>query len=181
MACADLDHLEILPSGNTALTRRASKYSPIRAVIVEWSRARKRYERQGIIVTPEAIRRAEEECLADAELRGRRRVLAVLQRAETDTAYVDEVTAALRAHFPGCPANEAKRIAEWTCQRSSGRVGRSAAAKELDPQALRLAVIAHIRHEHTQYDELLMRHGDRQLAREQVAGDIDEVLSRWGV
>src|SRR5262252_7224040 len=46
--CADLGHLEFLPRGNTALTRRATKHSPLRAVVVEWSRARKRYERQGI-------------------------------------------------------------------------------------------------------------------------------------
>ena len=46
MACADLAHLEYLPSGNTALTRRATKHSPLRAVVVQWARARKRYERQ---------------------------------------------------------------------------------------------------------------------------------------
>jgi hypothetical protein len=45
--------------------------------------------------------------------------------------------------------------------------------------ALRLAVIAHIRHEHTGYDELLMRFGDRSLAREQVRGKIDRTLALW--
>jgi hypothetical protein len=58
-------------------------------------------------------------------------------------------------------------------------VGRSAAAKEFDPPALKLAVIAHIRHEHTRYDELLMPHGDRQLARAKVRQHIEVVLSRW--
>ena len=61
----------------------------------------------------------------------------------------------------------------------SGRVGRSAAAKDLDPQAIRLAVIAHIRHSHTNYDELLMETGHRQFARDQVRAQIDEVLARW--
>jgi hypothetical protein len=42
-----------------------------------------------------------------------------------------------------------------------------------------LAVIAHIRHEHTRYDELLMRHGDQQLARAAVKEEIERVLSRW--
>jgi formylmethanofuran dehydrogenase subunit E len=32
--CADLGHLEFLTSGNTALTRRATKHSPLRAVVV---------------------------------------------------------------------------------------------------------------------------------------------------
>jgi len=67
--CADLAHLEYLPSGNTALTRRATKHSPLRAVVVQWARARKRYERQGILVTVEALCRAEEECLADEDRR----------------------------------------------------------------------------------------------------------------
>jgi hypothetical protein len=56
MRCAALDHLEHLPPGNATLTRRAGKYSPIRAVLVQWSRARKRYERQGILVTVAANR-----------------------------------------------------------------------------------------------------------------------------
>lgn len=40
--CADLDHLIYLPRGNTALTRRARKESTLSAIVVEWSRQRKR-------------------------------------------------------------------------------------------------------------------------------------------
>src|SRR5207253_903871 len=69
LECADLGHLEFLPRGDTAVTRRATKYSKLRAVVVQWSRTRKRYERQGILAEAEAIRRAEEESLADADLR----------------------------------------------------------------------------------------------------------------
>jgi hypothetical protein len=42
-----------------------------------------------------------------------------------------------------------------------------------------LAVIAHIRHEHTRYDELLMKSGNRQLARAEVRPKIEETLGRW--
>lgn len=84
----------------------------------------------------------------------------------------------MRELFPGCPADESERIAAWPCRKQTGRVGRSAAAKEFDPQALRLAVIAHIRHEHTGYDELLMRFGDRTQAREMVWGEIEKWLAR---
>ena len=73
MACAGMGDLEFLPRGDTALTRRATKYSPTHAVVVEWSRTRKRYERQGILVTEDAIRRAELECAADADDRARQR------------------------------------------------------------------------------------------------------------
>jgi len=72
LACADLDHLVFLPSGDAALTRRSQKYSALTAVVLKWSRARKRYERQGILVQEEGLTRAEQECLADNEARERR-------------------------------------------------------------------------------------------------------------
>jgi hypothetical protein len=72
LVCADLDHLEFLPSGDAAVTRRASKYSRLKAVVLQWSRTRQRYERQGILVEAEAIEQAEKECLADADQRRRK-------------------------------------------------------------------------------------------------------------
>jgi hypothetical protein len=69
MACADMDHLVFLASGDAALTRRAKQNSRLSAIVVRFSRARKRYERQGILVTEEALERAEQECLADEESR----------------------------------------------------------------------------------------------------------------
>jgi len=179
IGCPHEEGVDYLPSGNTALTRRATKHSPLRAVVVQWAYTRKRYERQGILVTADALRRAEEECLADEECRARQRERAAERRENEDHEYEAAIAVKLRAMYPGCPADEAARIAAWTCRRHSGRVGRSAAAKEFDPQALRLAVIAHIRHEHTRYDKLLMKYGDRQQAREMVRGDIDQVLMRW--
>jgi hypothetical protein len=55
MSCADLDHLMFLPAGDAALTRRAKKGSRLSAVVVRWSRTRKRYERQGILVEESAL------------------------------------------------------------------------------------------------------------------------------
>ena len=179
MECADLDHLEYLPSGDTAITRRATKYSRLRVVVVQWSRTRKRYERQGILAEPEAIRRAEEESLADADLRERRRQLAGLRREEVDQAYVAEFARVLRTHYPSCPVGEEHRIAAQACQKYSGRVGRSAAAKEFDPEAIRRAVIAHIRHVHTDYDVLLCRYDDREMARAEVRERVQELLAQW--
>ena len=71
LQCADLDGLEFLSRGDAALTRRARKYSSLQAVVVEWSRSRQRYERQGVLVEPTALLKAEQECLADADLRMR--------------------------------------------------------------------------------------------------------------
>jgi hypothetical protein len=104
--CADLDHLVFLPSGDAALTRRSRKYSGLSAVVVKWSRARKRYEYRG-------------------------------------------------------------------------RVGRSAAAKALDEEAVRLAVTAHVRHAETNYDELLLKGIERRDARAKVYPKVSRVLNLW--
>lgn len=55
MACAGLGHLEFLPAGNPTVTRRAREASKLSAVVVQWSRTRKRYERQGILAERDAI------------------------------------------------------------------------------------------------------------------------------
>jgi hypothetical protein len=58
-------------------------------------------------------------------------------------------------------------------------VGRSAAAKSLDENAIRLAVIAHIRHVETEYDALLAAGYDHREARAAVEAAVSQVLSRW--
>jgi len=179
LACADLDHLAFLPSGDAALTRRAKKYSRLRAVVLKWSRARKRYERQGLLVEEEALAKAEAECLSDAEVRRRRRERNALRRAELDEQYVARFAQRIREVYPGCPANRERTIAELACLKYSGRVGRSAAAKQLDEDAVRLAAIAHVRHVETVYDTLLGRGVDRYDARRRVQARIEQVLADW--
>src|SRR5262245_36567414 len=80
LTCADLDHLIFLPSGDAALTRRAKKHSTLSSVVLKWSRARKRYERQGLLVEEQALEKAEEECLADSKVRERRREREAVRR-----------------------------------------------------------------------------------------------------
>lgn len=179
LACADLDHLEFLPRGNAALTRRAGKYAGLRAVVLKWSRARKHYERQGILAGPDAIARAEEECLADAELRERRAERRRERDAEHDAGYVTGFAAAIKEHYPKCPAKAAKEIAAHACRKHSGRVGRSAAAKEFEAKAISLAVRAHLRHQHTRYDDYLMQGWDRNLARAEIAAALNEAEAKW--
>ncbi|MBU4225767.1 MAG: DUF2293 domain-containing protein, partial [Chloroflexi bacterium] len=168
LSCADMDHLIFLPSGDAALTRRAGKYSTLSAVVLKWSRARKRYERQGLLVEETALQRAEQECLDDAEARARRREREAERRAELDQEYVSRFAARVRQLFPNCPAGREQEIAEHACQKYSGRVGRSAKAKSLDDKAILLAVIAHIRHTETNYDDLLAQGMEHWMAREQV-------------
>jgi hypothetical protein len=73
MRCADLDHLVFLPAGSAALTRRAKAHSNLSAIVVRFSRSRRRYERRGILVEENALARAERECLADPDARARGR------------------------------------------------------------------------------------------------------------
>ncbi|MBI4864751.1 MAG: DUF2293 domain-containing protein [Candidatus Riflebacteria bacterium] len=179
LSCADLDHLEFLPRGDTALTRRAAQHSGMKVVVVQWSRARRRYERQGILATPESIHKAEKECLADADLRAWQRERASVCRDREDRAFVNRFAAAIRVQFPGCPAEEASAIARHACEKYSGRVGRSASAKELSEDAVRLAVVAHVRHVHTDYDDQLSRHQDRGLARAAIRDQLIAYLEKW--
>ncbi|MGH7825790.1 MAG: DUF2293 domain-containing protein, partial [Candidatus Binatia bacterium] len=57
--------------------------------------------------------------------------------------------------------------------------GRSAFAKALDQEAVRLALIAHIRHRETKYDELLARGHERWEARAEVEEAVQKVLEIW--
>ena len=179
MTCADLDELVYLPSGDAALTRRASKYSPLWAVVVRFSRARKRYERQGVLVSEAALDQAEAECLADSEVRALRREQDAKRRAEQDQNLVADMAREMSRLFPGCPPAEARTIAAHTARRGSGRVGRTAAGRSLEEDALTLAVIAYIRHRHTRYDQLLMRGYYRDEARASIRHEVDRVLESW--
>ena len=179
LTCADLDHLVYLPAGDATITRRTKKHSRLSAVVLKWSRARKRYERQGLLVENEAIEKAELECEGDAAQREFRRLQAALRREELDQEYIKRFAARVRKIYPHCPKGRETIIAEYACRKYSGRVGRSAAAKALDEQAVRLAVTAHVRHTETRYDDLLLKMSDREDARESVHDDVKHVLYLW--
>ena len=179
MSCADLDHLVFLPAGDAALTRRAKKGSRLSAVVVRWSRTRKRYERQGLLVEESALGEAEQQCLADSDARLRRRERDAVRRADEDVEFQSRFAAQIARLYPGCPAERAQAIARHAGLRGSGRVGRSAAGRALDEQAITLAVRAAIRHEDTGYDGLLMSGVGREKARERIGPAIDRILAAW--
>ena len=179
MECADLDHLVFLPRGDTALTRRSRKHSTLSAVVVRFSRTRGRYERQGLLVEPEALELAEKECLGDEEQRRLARERAAEYREQADERYAAQFAEKILSLYPDCPLEESRTIAAHACRKHSGRVGRSAAAKQLDADAINLAVKAHVRHAHTRYDRLLAQGRERSEARADVADKVAEVLRLW--
>lgn len=179
LSCSDLDHLVYLASGNSALTTRARKYSPLSPVVVKFSKVRKRNERQGVLVSAQGLARAEEECLSDEDLRAVRRERDRARRDRRDAQYVQDFAVAIRRLYPGCPEEIATLIAEHACEKYSGRVGRSASAKALDDQYVTLAVRAHVRHAETRYDELLSQCYARDHARELIQEELEGCLSKW--
>lgn len=179
LSCADLDHLAFLPAGDKALTVRAKQYSTLSAVVLKWSRARKRYERQGLLVEKKALEKAEQECFADADSRERRRLRAEEKREQVDREYIRRFAARIREIFPKCPKSQADETAEHACLKYSGRVGRSAGAKDLDEGAIQLAVRAHVRHAMTNYDDLLSKGYDRYDARALVEEKVTGIIDKW--
>ena len=65
LRCTGLDDLAFLPAGDALLTRRVKVKSTKSAVVVRFSKSRGRYERQGLLVEPQA--------LTEAQLQGKRR------------------------------------------------------------------------------------------------------------
>jgi hypothetical protein len=61
LRCVGLDDLEFLPAGDALLTRRAKAKSAKSAVVVRFSRTRRRYERQGLLVEAQVLAEAQAE------------------------------------------------------------------------------------------------------------------------
>jgi hypothetical protein len=179
LRCAGLADLAFLPSGDPALTRRAVAASSRSAIVVKFSRTRKRNERQGVLVEEAAIAAAQQQNAEDAArrevARGRRRI----RDEATDREYIARFADRILEFFPSCPQHEAESIAQHACQKHSGRIGRTSAAKEFAERAITLAVRAHIRHAHTAYEKLLAKGLEPAEARPEVAHQIAEVLYRW--
>ncbi len=179
MKCAGFGELIFLSSGDAALTRRATALSARHAVVVKFSRARKRNERQGVLVEAQAVERAKAACDADEASRAAVREKRKVRDRKQDEAYKDRFAGEILRLFPACPPEEAREIALHACEKYSGRVGRSAAAKDFEAEAVTLAVRARIRHRYTSYDELLAQGLSVAEARAEIRDDLERVCVEW--
>ncbi|TQV97813.1 hypothetical protein V2A60_006463 [Cordyceps javanica] len=85
--------------------------------------------------------------------------------------------AAIREHFPDMPDADAEKVLQRALKKRSGRVGRTS---KLDMQdKVRLAVAAHVRHSHTNYDGLVRGETSREDARKLVYSSVRQVLAKW--
>jgi hypothetical protein len=85
-----------------------------------------------------------------------------------------EIESALRELAPHIPAHEFGAVVDHALD-SRGLISAS------PDTAAWLSLVAYVRHALTDYDELLEEGYDRDSARHFVAGEIGDILSRWGV
>src|SRR5262245_46064231 len=101
LTCAGLDGLVFLPSGDVALTRRAMAHSSRSAVVLKFSRARKRNERQGVLVEGTAIEQADRENASDEARRHVQRLRRRVQDDATERKYREAFATRVLELFPG--------------------------------------------------------------------------------
>src|SRR3954464_15152056 len=175
MSCADLAHLVFPPRGDAALTRRAGRYSSLQAVVVRFSRSRNRYERQGVLVEEAALARAEQECLADSD--GPRACSRTTRgtRCRNRHPLPRRVCLAHPPLVPGVPRAGGDRDRGACLPQALRACWSKADAKQFDPEMITLAVRAHVRHVHTDYDHLLGTGWERHKARDRVLSRVDRL------
>ncbi len=178
-SCSPYVNAAFLKPGNAALTRRSKKHSSYCGVVYEWSNRRKRFERRGQYVEAEAIIKAQRECEQDEADRKVKNERAAIKRAEQEKVYIAEFSKAIRAAYPNCPKNREFEIAKHACEKYSGRVGRTAKAKEFDKTMIDLAVEAHIRHAETNYDNQFGAGKSKRMIRTDVKPYVMSTMRKW--
>ncbi|PVI00935.1 hypothetical protein DM02DRAFT_654956 [Periconia macrospinosa] len=111
--------------------------------------------------------------LANETLPARR--LATEQR---DAALVRSAAAELDHQFPDIPKVDRENVLNHGFKKYSGRVGRTGQIPM--PRKVLYAVIAHIRHRHTEYDHMLRDGIPRDEARKAVQKRLQSILHQWG-
>ncbi len=86
-------------------------------MVVKFSRSRHRYERQGLLLEPEALIRAEKECEGDEADRKISRESAAVVPEHADKEYIAQLSKQIRLQYPGCPGQETEAIADHACQK----------------------------------------------------------------
>jgi len=95
-----------------------------------------------------------------------------------DAAEIAKAAASLTVQFPKISNIDKELVLKHGFRKHSGRVGRTASIP-LEKKVL-LAVIAHARHKHTEYDALLRSGTDRDAARKLTRKKIETTMRAWG-
>lgn len=177
--CSPFKDFTFLPAGDVALTRRSKKHSTLCGVVLQWNQRRKRFERLGQYVEAKAIVLAQQECQADEGKRIQANQKAAEKREEQDQDYIQNFARAIRQRYPHCPKDREMAIAVHACEKHSRRVGRTADAKAFDEKMIDLAVIAHVRHIETNYDDQFGKGKRKREIRQDLKQVIASILTKW--
>lgn len=177
--CSPFVSYTFLPSGDVAMTRRSKKHSAMCGVLLEWNQRRKRFERRGQFVEAIAIAKAKKECEEDKTKREEKNRKAAIVRVEQDKIYIHDFSIAIKERYPNCPQDRQNEIALHACEKYSGRVGRTAKAKDFDADMIDLAVEAHIRHAETNYDNMFGKGSTKKEIRASIKGKIERIKMSW--
>lgn len=159
-----------VPKGDVYITKNCRKetHSAGRTVYVVVNKHRKQI---GLRCPRSIVEAVQESHQATAA----KRAEAVQKR---DAAIEGTFEEALKRLFPNTPKESIPKLVSHALKKRSGRVGRTGTV-ELDDK-VKLAVRAHIRHEHTEYEQLLRQGKPREAARNQVWSKLNEVARLWG-
>lgn len=177
--CSPFKGFAFLPAGDAAMTRRSKKNSALCGAVIEWNQRRKRFERLGQYVEARAIAVARQECLADEGKRAQTNQKASEKREEQNQIYIQNFAKAIRKRYPNCPKDRETAIAVHACAKHSRRVGRTSDAKAFDEKMIDLAVIAHVRHAETNYDDQFGKGKKKREIRQDLKAVIERIVAKW--
>jgi len=166
-----------VPTGNHFLTRTIKKRAD--CVYVRMKKHRKgNFSRAiGIMAPRNIVEDAKQLAQETEEDRLTKREKAAEYRAKQEELHRKHMQAEILRLYPNMPPKEAGVIADHAFEVGSGRVGRVSAI-DLNKK-LELAVKAHIRHQHTEYDDMLNDGWEKEDARRQIAGQVEKIHGEW--
>jgi hypothetical protein len=170
-------------SGSTYATRQAKRLAREagQTVYVEMKKSKKGgYSRPVACWVPGTIlpevRRLEQET---EERRSVSRERAEQSRTRRHERELVRLASRLGELFPNMSEKERLAVVSRAFEVGSDRVGRTAKLDE--DRKLELAVIAHARHEHTNYDERLQIGEDREIVRGEIRYFVEKIVADWRI
>ena len=133
----------------------------------------------GILAPRKIITKVQAEAEATKAKRAAKNAVAREYRRKKEEEANEKHVETLRELLPGIPEADAKAIVNHAFTVGSGRVGRTS---QLDVESKLIAATkAHIRHVYTEYDDLLVSLGDREMARDEVRDEVRKIFDSWDV
>lgn len=172
----------LVPKGDASLTRKLSRKYP------HWKVSHENQfgyaERLGVFVAEEAYKDAYKSLGGDEGRSERENKKQEAQRKQNER-ITEQLEESLRRQFPLLPADDLTAIVN--CARREGCVGNASflhftkkedLEQEFD-RAAELAAAAHARHQYTDYDNLFAEGQTKEIARQEVRGDVNDKLAEW--